>query len=446
MGHVEPTAATGPAATPEAARAGGGASAGRRARRIVHLIHNFPPEFRGGTESYLSRLIPLQRALGLDVAVVTGSETRAVGDARREELGGAPVFRVFRRPDEPFGVDFRPAQPREVVARLVRSLAPDVLHLHHWFNLGDDLLAQLAPIPAVATFHDSYAGCVRFFFLRPDGFFCGSDLPVPLERCVECVRPDDGHAALYERLAARRARFAAEVARLRFAFAPSAAHAETIVRAGIVPRSLMHALPIGLPPDELERRAHAPPHRPAPGRLRLLCFGNLNRLKGLDLIFEAMRPLVGRGVELHLYGVPLAAEAAGLERLAAGLPVTWHGRFELDDLAADAAALDLALLPSRAHETYSMVLEEAISMRLPVVVSDRGAPPRRVAGFGRVVPVEDARALHATLVELLDHPERLAAMRAALPPPHRLDDHARALRGFYDAALAPADPTATVAT
>jgi len=434
MVRDEPPAANAPAltATPAAAR-------GRTpARRVLHLVHNFPPEFRGGTESYLARLVPLQRAQGLEVTVVCGSETRRVGEELREELGGAPVFRVFRRPDEPFAVDFRPAQPRAVVAKLVRELAPDVLHLHHWFNLGDDLLAQLAPIPAVATFHDSYAGCVRFFFLRPDGFFCGSDLPVPLERCVECVRPEDGHAALYERLAARRARFAAEVARLRFAFAPSAAHAETIVRAGIVPRELMHALPIGLPAEEITQLARAGDHRPAPGRLRLVCFGNLNLLKGLDLVFDAMRPLVGRGVELHLFGVPLAAEVDDLKRRASGLPVTWHGHYELDEFARRAADLDLAVLPSRAHETYSIVLEEAIALRLPVVVSDRGAPPRRVAGFGRVVKVEDARALQATLAELLDHPERLSAMRAALPPPHRLDDHARALRGFYDAALAPA--------
>jgi alpha-1,6-mannosyltransferase len=200
----------------------------------------------------------------------------------------------------------------------------------------------------------------------------------------------------------------------------------------------MHALPIGLPAEEIAQLARAGDHRPAPGRLRLVCFGNLNLLKGLDLVFDAMRPLVGRGVELHLFGVPLAAEADDLKRRAAGLPVTWHGHYDLDDFARRAADLDLAVLPSRAHETYSMVLEEAIAMRLPVVVSDRGAPPRRVAGFGRIVRVEDARELQATLAELLDHPERLAAMRAALPPPHRLDDHARALRGFYDAALDPA--------
>jgi glycosyltransferase involved in cell wall biosynthesis len=409
---------------------------GRRARRVVHLIHNFPPEFQGGTESYLARLVPLQRAQGLEVFVVSGSETRQHGPARRESFAGVEVHRVFRRPDEPFAVDFRPAQPRAVVTGLVRKLAPDLIHLHHWFNLGDDLLAQLAPLPAVATFHDSYAGCARFFFLRPDGFFCGSDLPVPLERCVECIRPEDGHADLPGRLRARRERFAAEIARLRFAFAPSPSHADVIVRAGLVPAAKMHVLTLGLSDEELALHEKVAPHRPAAGRLRMLCFGNLNRLKGLDLIFEAMRALPGRGLELHLFGVPLAAEEATLRELATGLPVTWHGHYELAGLAARAPDLDLALFPSRAYETYSMVVEEAIALRLPLVVSDRGAPATRVAGFGRVVPVGDSKALRETLAELLDHPERLDEMRAAMGPPRRLADHAQELRGFYDRALA----------
>jgi glycosyltransferase involved in cell wall biosynthesis len=412
------------------------AQGGPRARRVVHLIHNFPPEFQGGTEAYLARLVPLQRAQGLEVSVICGSETRAAGPARRETLAGIPVFRVFRRPDEPFAVDFRPAQPRAVVTELVRSLKPDLIHLHHWFNLGDDLLAQLAPIPAVATFHDSYAGCVRFFFLRPDGFFCGGALPVPLERCVECVRPEDGNADLEGRLRARRERFAAEVARLRFAFAPSPSHADVVVRAGLVPAAKMHVLTLGLTDEELALRAGIASHRPEPGRLRMICFGNLNRLKGLDLIFEAMRGLAGRGVELHLLGVPAPSEERSLRELAAGLPVTWHGRYEFAGLAARAPDLDLAVFPSRAHETYSLVVEEAIALKLPLVVSDRGAPPTRVAGFGRIVPVEDSRALQATLAELLDHPERLATMRASTPPPRRLADHARELGRFYERALA----------
>ena len=42
--------------------------------RIVHAVHNFPPEFVGGTEAYLAALVRVQRARGDDVAVMTFTE------------------------------------------------------------------------------------------------------------------------------------------------------------------------------------------------------------------------------------------------------------------------------------------------------------------------------------------------------------------------------------
>src|SRR6185369_15386770 len=105
---------------------------------------------------------------------------------------------------------------------------------------------------------------------------------------------------------------------LRFAFAPSEFHAQLLVRAGLVPAAKMHALPLGLPPADLERAAALPVHRPRPGRLRLVCFGNLSRLKGLDLVFEAMRPLAARGVELEVFGSIEPTEEESLRRAAAG--------------------------------------------------------------------------------------------------------------------------------
>jgi glycosyltransferase involved in cell wall biosynthesis len=412
----------------------------RPALRVVHLVHNFPPEFLGGTERYVSELVLLQREAGLEVAVIAGSERRDDARARAEESWqGIPVHRVYRRRDERFGVEFLPARALATAGEVLRSLAPDVVHLHHWFNLGDRLLDPIAPVPAVISFHDAYAACPRFFFLRPDGFFCGGDLPVPVERCVECVRPDDGDAGLRERLEARRARVAREIGRAEVALVPSEHHAGLLAAAGLVPRSKLRALPLGL-----ARAPRRVPHVPAAGRLRLVTFGNLSRLKGLDLIFDALRALpAGAPVELHLFGEPLAAEAAELRAGSRGLPVTWHGGYDLDSLAAAAGTLDLALFPSRAHETYSLVVEEAIAAGLPVVVSDRGAPALRIAvappaaPFGRAIPVADGHALRATLGEFMDHPGRLAAMRAALPArPHLLADHERELRAIYSAVAA----------
>ncbi len=404
------------------------------ALRVVHVLQNFPPEFSGGTERHVAELVDLQRQAGLAVAVVCGSEQRDDHSrVDRETWRGVPVARVHRQPQEAYGVHFEPPQALAAAVAAVRSFAPDLVHLHHWFNLGDSLLERLAPLPAVASFHDSYSACPRFFFLRPDGDFCGHALPLPLERCVACIAPDDGGADLAARLTARHGRFAREVARATFAVAPSRFHGDLLVQAGVVPAAKLRVVPLGL--------AVAPspaPHRPQRGVLRIACWGHLSRLKGVDLLLEALQALAPRGgVELHLFGEPLPADAALLAGLAAGLPVRWRGRFDQATLAAAAPDLDLAVFPSRAYETYSLVVEEAIALRLPLIVSDRGAPPLRVGAAGIAVAVESAAPLVATLSRLMDQPETLAALRAARPiTPHLLADHERVLREIYRDALA----------
>lgn len=405
-----------------------------RPLRVAHLVHNFPPEFEGGTERYVADLVLLQRANGLEPAVFCGSEIR--DDVRRsaqEQRGAVTVTRFFRRHDERFGVDFVPPSLMAAVVTAVRAFAPDVVHLHHWFNLGDALLQSLAPLPAVGGLHDAYAACPRFFFRRPDGFDCVGALPVPLERCAECIAPDDGGADLVTRVAARRDRFAKELGRMHALIVPSASHAQVMSGAGLAPRPRFVTLPLGL------REAPARPrHVPAPGRLRLFHFGHLSKLKGVDLLLAALRQLAPRGaIELDLFGEPVAGEADALHAAAAELPVRWHGRYDFAQIAAAVPNCDLAVFPSRARETYSLVVEEAIALGLPLVVSDRGAPARRVGAFARVVAVDDERPLIATLAELMDHPATLDALRAALPPtPHLLADHEIAVRALYRSAIA----------
>src|SRR5688572_8900016 len=290
--------------------------------RVVHLVHNFPPEFTGGTEKHVSDLVLQQKEAGLDVSVIAGSETRDDSPGGRsatrvENWHGVPVTRVFRTNDERFGVEFLPARVLATVRELVRARAPRVVHLHHWFNLGDELVASFAPTPVVASFHDAYAACPRFFFLRPDGFFCGSDLPVPVQRCVDCVRTDDGGADLRARIEARRARFGREIDRIASAIVPSEFFGDLLIRAGLLPAEKVRVLPLGLARAP-QRVAHVP--APANGKLRIASFGNLSTLKGIDLLFEAIdgipQATKGGGVELHLYGEPIATEAKKLRGMA----------------------------------------------------------------------------------------------------------------------------------
>ncbi|MGH7150679.1 MAG: hypothetical protein ACREIU_08280, partial [Planctomycetota bacterium] len=103
---------------------------------------------------------------------------------------------------------------------------------------------------------------------------------------------------------------------------------------------------------------------------------------------------------------------------------------------------DLAVFPSFFLETHSFVVDEALDLGLPVLVSDRGAPRLRVGARGMVFPAGDARALRGILQGFLAEPPALERLRSGAPPPRvELEEHHAALREVYfQAAGRPTSP------
>ena len=54
---------------------------------VLHVIHQFPPESRGGSESYAFDVAQRQRARGLEVAVFTGTKHAASSCSRCQGAG-----------------------------------------------------------------------------------------------------------------------------------------------------------------------------------------------------------------------------------------------------------------------------------------------------------------------------------------------------------------------
>ena len=410
--------------------------------RILHLVHTFPPESWGGTERSVLALSRAQQSSGHDVHVLAGSDRR-VDDApaskesetiAREVVEGISVTRLFRTPEEGFGVLFRPDRVQRQIVSEVEEWRPDVVHLHHWFQLGDGVLAALPNrLVAVATLHDGYSLCPRFFLVRPDGARCHDLVPVPRTRCVECVRQDDGDAELDARLQSRHQGFEAEFRRVDHLFAPSQSQAEMFVRAGVRNWNSevgeVEVVPLGIEP-----MGERPSHRPAPGRLRIASFGHLSRLKGIDFLLEAVRavpPEPRRRIGLELFGAFVPGQAEELRAAAESLPVRFHGAYTLADLRRRAADLDLAVFPSRAEETYSLVVEEAVALGLPVLTSDRGAMPERVRDAGWSLAVDDVQAWTDRFVEFLREPNLLEEKRRSLRAPATVAEHARRVVARY---------------
>ena len=159
---------------------------------------------------------------------------------------------------------------------------------------------------------------------------------------------------------------------------------------------------VDVPPEPQGPAGHRPP--------RVGAFGRLTRQKGYDVLLDAVRELVDRGVEHEVVLGGAGREEAALRRAAAGLPVTLTGW--VADPRLFLAGVDVFCLPSRS-EALPLALLEAMAEGLPCVATDVGDVVARLDGAVEVVPVEDAVALADALQGLLEDRPRAAALGRA---------------------------------
>lgn len=407
--------------------------------KIVHVVHQYPPEFRGGTEACLQTLAAAQLARGDTPFVVAGSDERSEqGELRLEAVDDVPVCRVLRRPGENYSMDHRQPRVAEQVVELVSAERPDLVHLHHTLNLSGDLAHRLSAAghTVVASLHDYTTVCARFFLCRPDGSSCAEAFPLPSDRCHECVLPDfpAGAEALSVELAARSAVAAAEASAWSLAVVPAEVVAERWRRSGLVDPDrlvvLPHAVPLTSeqPPAARDR---------SDGRLNLVTWGHLAPAKGVLDLIAALRLAADERLSLMVLGAPVDAEfAEQLLDAAEGLNVSFVGAYISEELRLVAGRVDLAVFPSRAEETFGLVVAEARALGLPVVTSDRGALPERVGAAGTTVPAAEPEALAELLLNLAEDGARLARWRrAARSDLQDAAGHADQMAGLYARAL-----------
>ena len=159
--------------------------------RIAFFVHNFPPEFRGGTELVVLGLAKTFQAQGDDVFVVSGTEQFVDGGSLVEEqYEGLRVVRIHRDPSEVYGLDLAYPITGPRISELISEERPDCIHVHHWSTLGWDILQRAAAmgIRGGATLHDLWVTCPRFFRQPQNGLRC----PVEGGRdsCPACVQRD----------------------------------------------------------------------------------------------------------------------------------------------------------------------------------------------------------------------------------------------------------------
>jgi glycosyltransferase involved in cell wall biosynthesis len=94
----------------------------------------------------------------------------------------------------------------------------------------------------------------------------------------------------------------------------------------------------------------------------------LKRVKGIDVLMAAARPLLGIHCELRFWGNPYEFDPSEL----AEANCRWMGEFQASDLDSIAGQINAFCLPSHFPEGFPLVVSEMMSRGVPIICSSSG--------------------------------------------------------------------------
>jgi len=347
--------------------------------RILHLGKYYAPE-RGGIESYLRALSQWFVARGHAVGALV-HQRPGIWRSTRETLDDVEIRRVACL-GAPVYTPLSPTFPLHL-ARALREMQPDLLHLH---LPNPSCFAALASprarrLPWVVHWHSDIPADAPDWRLRAG---------------YRAYRP-------FEQAVLRRAH--AIIATSQAYLDASNALAPWRAKAHVVPLGV-DAVPSNAPQDFWS----------AGSGPRLLAVGRLSHYKGFDVLIDALAKT--KDARLVLVGEGECASALRAQSAARGVAerIRFAGALDDDALLAAYAAADVFVLPSvNRGEAFGLVLLEAMRARLPVIASDiAGSGIGDVVANGEtalLVAPNDADALAAAIAKLDDAStrERLGA-------------------------------------
>jgi len=264
-----------------------------------------------------------------------------------------------------------PAARLDDLVRVLRSMAVSRVHIHHLVRIDMDIrtLIHRLGVPFDVTVHDYYAICPQINLLPwPESLYCGEPAPAGCNACI--AHNNTAHGAR-EILSWRRQR-AWQFSEAERVICPSADVKARLQRHGMGDRAIVV-------PHEPSTATDWPLAFPEPpgSVLRIALLGVLANHKGARAVAALAEAAAPGTIELHLIGhLEDSFPKPAVKLIKATGPYRDTDVFDL----LRQARPHVIWLPSSAPETYSYTLSTAIATGLPIVATDLGSFPERLAG------------------------------------------------------------------
>jgi glycosyltransferase involved in cell wall biosynthesis len=338
----------------------------------------------------------------------------------------------------------------EALIEFFETISPDVIHFHHFFTYGADIITLarrvLPHAKIVFTFHEFMSICAANgqMVRLTDRSLCTH---ASLVRCHQCF-PERSP----EQFLTRRMWYQTHLSNADVFTCPSRFMIEHYVRWGIDRNLIRHVT------NGQRLYGSRSPARPGP-KTRFGFFGQFVDNKGVQILLRAVRQLRAEGFtgftvdlngsNMQYASAPVREEIETFLAEEAALPldeqiVFDNGSYHVDELPGRMSRVDWCVVPSTWWEIFGLVISEAWMFGKPVICSNAGGPAERITDNvdGLHFQLGDHRALAQTMRRACTEEGLWERLAAALPAPPSREEMVDAFYEIYTAGPATAaDPT-----
>lgn len=354
-----------------------------KSKKILVIAHGHPDFSRGGAEVAAHSLFTgykqhpcvdhawLLARVGVDAALGGISRHSASEYLWRQELA------------DDFYMKGRNLHATLTVFRdFLKSLSPDVVHLHHAVHMGYEILEvirrTLPHAKIIFTLHEYIPICHnKGLMVTSNGKLCEKSDCICCNQCF----PQKSIADFWMR---------------KRGFI----HYFSLVDLFLAPSDFLRRLYVqwGIPPEKIHVQENClrmleacPPRKFKHGETcgRFGFFGQINPSKGVETLFKALQTLprqLRKDIVIEIHGEGVGELAKGHENKLRGEygsllkegTVRWMGAYAPEQIPSRMAGVDWVLMPSIWWENSPVVIQEAFACGRPVIASNLGGMAEKV--------------------------------------------------------------------
>ena len=392
--------------------------------KILLIIHGYPPYYMAGSEVYTYNLAR-ELAKSHDVYVFHRFEDKKIPLYHYEDVvdEGVHIRKINNYEPTPasFYDKYLNLRIDDEFRKYVKLVKPDVVHIGHLSHLSTQIpiiAKREFGLPVLFTIHDFWMFCHRGQLINPDGFkICG--LP-NVNQCTQCARYHYQKESFSSKLIEERDEHIKNaIDCIDVFFAPSHTLEQFYIDMG-VDRSKVFYSKYGFNVSGIKKHPKVLHEE--------ITFGFTGRIiytKGVHVLCEAFSKLEGK-VRLLIWGDYDNDYGRKLKEEYEGSKIEFKGAYHNDELQAVLDSFDVLVCPSIWLENAPLVIQEAQSAELPVLVSNRGGMAELVhdGEDGYTFELGNVEDLRKKMQGIVDAPEKLLALKTPIEKVRSIGDDA----------------------